>query len=422
VVSVRIPDNNVNERKYILDIILGEFLGLEFELSVGSQDYEIELENKQVLTIKDTFFNKYPNDLEYLKLENIPKEIEELDIFAASFFMLTRWEEYVNRNRDNHDRFPANESFAFKNNFLDRPIVNEYLEILKILLLQLDCGLTFKQYKFTKNISCDVDIPYETYTQSVIKTIKKVAGDIVKRKNIKEAVQTIINYTASKFNNYSYDPMNTFEWIMEMNEKSGNKVVFYFLVENTIPEFDGNYNIDEPRIRQLIRTIDKRGHEIGLHGSYSTYKNKNQIQQQLNILQRVIKEEGIEQKHIGIRQHYLRWSTPETANNIDKARITYDTTLGYADHAGFRCGTCYEYPFFDIQKRKRLNLLIRPLVIMECSVLGGAYMNMDIKSAEEYMQKIKNKIKKVDGNFTLLWHNGSFIKKDYRNLYKCLIR
>ena len=260
-IKISIPSNNIPERKYILDIFFNEFLGLSYRIveNTDIKNWEIELENGSKLIIEDHFFNKYPTELNYLKLENIPSKVEYIenkftpeddipiiygnsklkiqdkkvicgiDIFASSFFMLTRWEEYVNRNRDNHDRFPANESFAFKNNFLDRPIVNEYLEILKILLLQLDCGLTFKQYKFTKNISCDVDIPYETYTQSVIKTIKKVAGDIVKRKNIKEAVQTIINYTASKFNNYSYDPMNTFEWIMEMNEKSGNKVVFYFL-------------------------------------------------------------------------------------------------------------------------------------------------------------------------------------------------
>ena len=136
-IKLKIPNNNLNERKYILDIIFNEFLGLEYKIETGSKNYEILLENNKKLIIKDTFFNKYSKDLEYLKLENIPKKIEELDIFAASFFMLTRWEEYVNKNRDIHDRFPATESLAYKQGFLDRPVVNEYVEELKKTYLSL---------------------------------------------------------------------------------------------------------------------------------------------------------------------------------------------------------------------------------------------------------------------------------------------
>ena len=120
-INIKIPNNNINERKYILDIIFNEFLGDQYKLEIGSDDYEIILENSKRLVIKD---------LEYLK-ENIPEKIEELDILAASFFMLTRWEEYVNRTRDNHNRFQATASLAYKQGFLDRPIVNEYIEEVK---------------------------------------------------------------------------------------------------------------------------------------------------------------------------------------------------------------------------------------------------------------------------------------------------
>ena len=147
-IKITIPNNNLDERKYIIDIIFNEFLELEYNLQVGSTDYEIVLENDKRLIIKDSFFSMFVEDLEYLSLENIPKGIKfvkndfivendipiifgnknldittneivcNIDIFASIFFMLTRWEEYVNKNRDNHHRFPAYESLAFKNNFL----------------------------------------------------------------------------------------------------------------------------------------------------------------------------------------------------------------------------------------------------------------------------------------------------------------
>ena len=67
--KITIPNNNINERKYIIEIILNEFLGLSYSLEIGSKDYQITLKNGKVLTIRDTFFNKYLKDFEYLKEE-----------------------------------------------------------------------------------------------------------------------------------------------------------------------------------------------------------------------------------------------------------------------------------------------------------------------------------------------------------------
>ena len=116
--KIIIPNNNIAERKYIIDIIFCEFLDLDYLLELGSNNYQIIFENKKILEIEDKFFNKYPKDLEYLRYENIPKNIKDLDMFSASFFMLTRWEEYVNIKRDKHNRFPATESLAYKQGFL----------------------------------------------------------------------------------------------------------------------------------------------------------------------------------------------------------------------------------------------------------------------------------------------------------------
>ena len=133
-------------------------------------------------------------------------------------------------------------------------------------------------------------------------------------------------------------------------------------------------------------------------------------------------DEQIKQDEICSRQHYLRWSTPETARHLEAADIAYDTTLGYADHVGFRCGTSHEFPMYDIEKQRILKLRQKPLIMMECSVFSSNYMNMDYSERTlEYVKKIKDSCVSTGGNFILLWHNSYFKSEKDKNFYQELI-
>ena len=393
-IKINIPNNNLNERKYIIDIIFNEFLGLDYHLEIGSKDYEIELKNKKVLTIKDTFFNRYPNDLEYLKLENIPNKIEELDIFSASFFMLTRWEEYVNKNRDSHNRFPAYESLAYKQGFLDRAIVNEHVEWLKQELLRLDSSLKFKERKFELILTHDVDHIRQWKSW---KQIGRVAlGDIVKRKDIGLAVERFAEYFLIKREKIK-DPYDTFDWLMDKSEAIGVKSRFYFM-SGGVTEHDNNYNIKDKKVLELIEKIKKRGHIIGIHPSYNAYNNSEQFKKEKELLQEVCRCEIVEG-----REHYLRFEVPTTWQIWEDNGMHLDSTCGYADKEGFRCGTGDEFSVFNILSRKKLNLKERPLVVMDCSLFD--YNNNSYNEAKENINQMKKNINKL----TMLWHN-SYIK------------
>jgi len=142
-----------------------------------------------------------------------------------------------------------------------------------------------------------------------------------------------------------------------------------------------------------------------------------------NRLRRIMDEEGISQDKIGNRQHYLRWSTPETARNLEQAGISYDTTLGYADHPGFRCGTCFEYHMYDLIERKPLRLKQRPLIVMEESVIDDCYLGMGYADeALDLMRTLKKRALQFGGDFTLLWHNSHFMAAKDREFYEALIR
>ena len=419
-VYIRYPKNNISEREYIIQVLFLEFLGLDV-VQNGVQNlknWEIELENGTKFVVEDNFFNKYPKTKEYLKIENIPKRIEDLDIFAACFFMLTRWEEYVNKSRDKHDRFPAYKSLAYKQNFLDRPIVNEYLEELKKMLLEFDDSLNFKQHTEKTYISCDVDQPFDCTVESFSRLLKVGAGDILKRKSIKEFAKRVRRYVFNKFENYKYDTHYNFDWYMKTCEKAGLKATFYF-IPTSIEKHNGCYELKDTKINSLLRYIDSRGHDIGGHGSYQTYQDKEKAKVQKNMLDNTLSSSGISQKVVGNRQHYLRWDSSLTPSVLEYAGFEYDTTGCYADRPGFRYGVCYEFSMFDFLNRKKLDIKQRPLVVMEATLISKQYMGLGYsQKTVDTIKKYKNICHRYGGNFTLLWHNSDLYKKEAQRVFE----
>jgi len=413
-INIKIPNNNINERKYILDIFFDEFFGLDYNLEIGLTDYEINLENGKKLILKDTFFNKYPKKLEYLKLENIPKKIEELDIFAASFFMLTRWEEYVNKNRDNHNRFSATESLAFKEGFLDRPIVNEYVEELKNMLLNLDSHIVFKKREFKFIPTHDVDAPLLHYSLS--KHIKASLVDLLKRKSIKLFFERNIDFFLTKLK-FKKDDFDTFEYLMNESEKAGLKSYFFFMGKG-LTGYDNMYDSSNPFIKKLVEQIKNRGHFIGMHPTYNAYNDRNQFVKEKKEL-----EKNLEASIIFGREHYLRFELPTTWQIWDDNGMQWDSTLSYADREGFRSGVCYEYSVFNILTRKKLKLKEKPLIVMESSFIGYQ-ATITLEEMEKKIKLLVEEVKKYNGDFVLLWHNSSFYTpewKDFKGVYERIL-
>ncbi|WP_020146553.1 polysaccharide deacetylase family protein [Thioalkalivibrio sp. ALJ15] len=445
---VETPDTRAPERDYILGVVLGEFLGLPWRrvpadrvdtrITLEGQPGEIRLPDVLLSTQEPDWLQPaslpprplnqwdtaelgeditlvervipviYGDSAE--RVTPMPDEVRlPIDIFGSAFFMLTRYEELVVNDRDEHDRFPAWASLAYQEGFLERPIVDEYVEILWAAMQRLWPQLERKQREPCTFVTCDVDNPYAAYTKSMAATVRKMGGDVLKRRSVPEAIRTLRNTLATRRGDYRHDPFDTFDWMMDVNEAAGNRMAFYFLVDKSVPSMDGHYSIDEPRIRELIRRIHTRGHEIGLHGSYGTYRDADQMAKEAERLRQIMDEEGCVQDGVGIRQHYLRWDSAQTSRHVSAAGFRYDTTLSFADQAGFRCGTSQSYALFDLLGRHSLSLRERPLVLMECSVLsalyGGSEYTADTLTA---MNRYKELCHRFGGEFVLLWHNSFF--------------
>lgn len=345
-----------------------------------------------------------------------------LDVFGVAFLLLSGYEEHVVRERDRHGRFPAAASLAVRGGFLGRPIVDEYVEVLWAAMRRIWPGLSRRRWEAGVRVSCDVDHPYSAYTRSLPRTVRKAAGDVLKRRDPLAALTTVGNALATRVSIHGLEPNDTFRWIMDVNEAAGNVVTFHFVARRRHPVFDPEYDLGERRIRRLLRRIHERGHEIALHGSYLSGEGEGALAGELARLNAVLAEESIAREVTSNRQHYLRWIPGETASLLDRAGIEYDSTLGYAELPGFRCGTAREYPMYDVGTRRPLKLKQRPLLLMEDSVLDPQYMGLGASdSAHEVMAGIREASRVVGGQFTLLWHNSSLGTNRLRDLYRALV-
>lgn len=358
-----------------------------------------------------------------ISLENNCIEVK-YDILGLTYWMLNRIEEIGRTDvLDKHQRFPASASHAYQHGYLERPIVDEWLDILGQVIKRLWPHLRLKNNKFIVHVSHDVDAPSRYGFKTPRKLLRSMLADTIKRKDFRAAVLAPIVNIQNKKKLSNLDPFNTFNWLMDLSEANNLKSSFYFICGRTDPLMDADYDLEHPSIRNLLQLIHKRGHEIGLHPSYNSFQSPSIIKKEADRLRSVMKQERINQSNIGGRMHVLRWEHPLTLQAWSDAGLSYDSTLGYADMPGFRCGTCFEYPAFNPITQKILNLRLRPLIAMECSVIDKRYLNLGYTqdSLDKFMQ-LKDTCKRVEGCFTLLWHNSHFQYPGDIEIYQKLIQ
>ncbi|MBE0602484.1 MAG: polysaccharide deacetylase family protein, partial [Deltaproteobacteria bacterium] len=268
---------------------------------------------------------------------------------------------------------------------------------------------------------CDVDRPYDSSFNTPAKAIKRVSGDLLKRRSPGMAFSSMRQAIARSSGDWSLDPYNTFDWMMDVCERADKRIAFFFLCQNR-DEVDARYELSEVYIKRLMNKIHVRSHEIGMHGSYDNYRNPDRIMKERNALLQACKSRGIDQNIAGNRQHYLRWDVAETPDYLDAAGFEYDTSGYFADSPGFRHGTSHPFAMWSWRQNKPLRLKQRPLVVMEDSVIGDYYLGMGYsEDSLKYMLALKKRSLQTGGDFTLLWHNSSLGSDAAKSMYRELV-
>ncbi|UMB61997.1 polysaccharide deacetylase family protein [Lutibacter sp. A80] len=320
------------------------------------------------------------------------------DIFASTFYIVSRYEEYFKTELDCHNRFKAENSLAFKNNFLEIPIANLWAQELKKEIVEKYQNISFPKlnYRFINTIDIDVAYAYKgkglvRFTGGFLKAMLKL--------NFSEVINRC-NYLLK-----NKDIFNTYSKIIKLQKKH-NTENYYFINLGDNKKFDKNISYKKKALIQLIEQLNTElNTTIGIHPSYASNFEYPKIKIEKERLEKITKKQITKS-----RQHFLLLKHPETYQQLINYGITHDYTMGYASKVGFRAGICNTYPFFDIFKNKQEKLLITPFQIMDGTL--NKYENLSPEQATKKIKEISTVIKNVNGTFVTLWHNSSLSEKN----------
>lgn len=312
------------------------------------------------------------------------------ELFAASFYLLSRYEEYLPHKVDDHGRFEADQSLAVQYGFIETPLVDKWALQLKAVLEKHFGPIPAAppEYRFVSTFDIDTAYLYKGLEQE--RQLRKLVKSI-----------TFLNVTnlSEQFNvrkGKLQDPYDTYDYIAQV---TNNCKVLFFVLSGGESEFDELIPVETPEMQGLLKSLGKQ-YTIGLHPSYESFDNKEMIVREKQIL-----EETIQQTVAMSRQHFLRFRLPQTMNLLIECGIKEDYSMAYGDIAGFRASTAHPFLFFDLEHNKVTDLLMYPPALMDVTLRYS--MNLTIHAAITKAEQLIQEVKLVNGVFISLFHNSN---------------
>lgn len=275
------------------------------------------------------------------------------DWIASLFFLFSRIEEYAPENTDDIGIMPGENISVYKAGVHHRPIADE----LVAALAEIITGKRKQQHTI---LTTSHDVDTLTLLSSQFNLLRYLAGSALRYKTVRQWPGIIRDYIRVK-TGHQADPADTFDWLFEHNNTAGK---YLFLGAGGNTPFDHFPDLNLPRMRAVREKALQNGYQIGLHPSFDTWKNEERWLSEKQHL-----ENWLGQPVLHCRQHYLRFSFPETADILEKAGIETDSTLGFRRHIGFRCGTGFPFHLYHFGEERAYRWKEIPLVIMDIALL-----------------------------------------------------
>jgi hypothetical protein len=419
---------DVPRLRYIAEIILGEILGLSWEIITDKRklgknpviNYSGEDLNGSLkiqphnLLFETGLKNHEPSVSEWKGLPVFFQTPEgsdlPFDIFAASFFLISRYEEYLSFEPDRFGRFSASQSFAYKNKFLSRPVIDLWTKELAKTLLTRFQNIAFKRNNFGSLLTIDIDQPFAYLGKDIFRSLGGLLKDMSHMNGkVGERYRTVARGEK--------DPYDVFEYIFETIEKYQSDVCFFFPTGD-YSSFDKNPSWQNEEYIKLIKGISEK-YSIGLHPSFAASDNESILLKEKQRLQSIVSKDIMLS-----RFHYIKMHFPGSLRNLITAGVNEDYSMGYPDEPGFRAGIARPFFFYDITEERKTGLRITPFQVMDGTLFK--YKGLTPEGSDELISGIIDETKKAGGLFVSIWHNTSLLDsrewKKWRNTFELMLK
>jgi hypothetical protein len=388
----------------VLHTVFTERLGIPFQLIQET----IKGENNLPIinyspTILENAWNILPDQLlseshienknnNYLKLTHLEHPKTEFDVFSAIFFHLSRYEEYLETEKDQHLRFNFHNSVLFKNNALLNPVVDVWIAEIKSTLIEMGIDKkAFKTQQFSTQASIDIDSVFAYKGKGLIRFIGSVCNEFLTLNfgELKKRISVVLMGRK--------DPNDNFDYQLEVLR---NKTCKYFVQVGKYGSFDKNVTPNNAEFKAIVKKLLDKNHHIGIHPSYASFNKKEVIEKEIQTLKNITQ---LDIKHS--RQHFLRFSLPETYQILIELGIEEEHSMGYSQTPGFRAGTALPFNWFDLINNQITQLKIVPFVCMDVAFKN--FYKMNDQQCLDKSKLLKKTCKDLNIPFTFVFHNES---------------
>lgn len=421
-----------NRMRYIFEYILEDRLGLSFTITTDREAFlahkgmKINYSSRQFgdelffyatpllfergikkQRIKIGYFEDMPNFFISKSNSDIP-----FDLFAASFYLLSRYEEYLPTKKDKLGRYPAEASLAYHYQFLQKPVIDFWVQQLRGALVKrypTDLPSNPRTYYFLPTY--DIDMVYAYRCKDLV---RQIGGYALALKNLDFAA---IQQRTQVLLGMNKDPYDTFDWIHHLNNRYQLKPVYFFLV-GEYGIYDKNISIQNNDYQDIVQSIGDH-YQVGIHPSFRSNTDAQARSQEINDLANVLKKEITRS-----RQHYLKLTIPETYQQLQEYDIIKDYSMGYPSQLGFRASTAASFYFYDLTLEIKTKIKIYPFVAMDVTLKNYLYLTQTqaLRSVRQLIEVVRS----VDGLFTTIWHNHTLSKiegwKGWREVYEEIVK
>ncbi len=406
-------DKITNRIRYIFNLYFKELLNTDIQLTISKDEY------RQFAGVKfiygkqpgegDLFFGSVNLlfdrgisniDLTFLEYQKQPaffpvyykESVLPFDPFAAGFYLVSRYEEYLPYRKDEHGRFNANESLAYQRNFLHKPLINIWAHAIGKILSQRfpEFTLQLGQYSFIPTI--DIDAAWAFKQKGFLRTTGSYLNALVNFHFSSLMHRTKVLLGMQK------DPFDTYDSLLQLQKKYDlNPIYFILFAEYGLN--DKNIPTENRAFQKLIKSLADYA-EVGIHPSYNSNLYNKKLKDEIEGLSKVLRREVTKS-----RQHFLKLQLPNTYRNLINLDITDDYTMGFAAQPGFRASICSPFNFYDLDMDAETKLRVHPFALMDGTLKD--YLNIEPQQAMQYISPLIHEVKAVNGTFISLWHNES---------------